>query len=162
MRILSINLYISWQDNISHWWDNGEFCHCGSCMCVELLDTILNWWGLKISWLCLCINMAKEFKNYELWFLFHYFLFFLLALVCMYWNEPKPCVHVSLLSAVLYAKQIYMLWCNATRTLFDGLMLLLCILTYGNLYCYRFIMDHLTNPTLVMRMQKDLSIFKTS
>ena len=161
MRILSINLYISWQDNISYWRDNGEFCHCGSCMCVELLDTILNWWGLKISWLCLCISMAKEYKNYELWFLFHYFCSFYLRWCVCTEMSPNP---VSMSLCCLQScmpNTLYTLWCNATRTLFDGLILLLCILTYV-LYYYRFIMDHLTNPTLVMRMQKDLSIFKTS
>lgn len=136
-----------------------SFVIVGSC--VELLDTILNWWGLKISRLCLCISMAKEYKNYELWFLFHYFLFFLHVYVLKWAQTLCPCLSV-VCSLVCQTHYAYMLWCNATHTLCDGLMLLLCILTYGNLYCYRFIMDHLTSLTLVMHMQKDLSIFKTS
>ena len=95
-----------------------SFVIVGSC--VELLDTILNWWGLKISWLCLCISMAKEYKNYELWF---FFIIFCSFYMCMYWNEPKPCVHVSLLSVVLYAK-------HTIRTCYDAMQRTLCVMAW--------------------------------
>ena len=42
------------------------------------------------------------------------------------------------------------------------MILVLCVLMYGDSCYCRFTMDLLTNPTLVMRMQKDLLIFKTS